>query len=108
MKNLVVYIKSDLVIIAGRPSMGKTAGYKYSLPRSEKIFLKNEKSSVAFSLEMSSEQLSTKNFIRTIKNKSNDIRRVERQRNNLIDLLKPKYIRFAFISMKLLLSQYQL
>ena len=57
--------KSDLIILAGRPSMGKTAlatniAYNAAL----NILNKQEKSSVAFfSLEMSSEQLSTQNFI---------------------------------------------
>ena len=59
--------KSDLVIIAGRPSMGKTAlATNIAYHAAKNIQLKALKSSVAFfSLEMSSEQLSQE-FIRTI------------------------------------------
>ena len=70
--------KSDLIIIAGRPGMGKTAlatniafNAAQKLQNSEK-----EKASVAFfSLEMSSEQLSTRILAEQSKIKSNDIRR---------------------------------
>ncbi len=69
--------KSDLIIIAGRPSMGKTAlatNIAYNV--SQNILKKQEKSSVAFfSLEMSSEQLSTRILSEQAKIKSNDIRR---------------------------------
>ena len=69
--------KSDLIIIAGRPSMGKTAlatNIAYNV--SKNILKRQEKSSVAFfSLEMSSEQLSTRILSEQAKIKSNDIRR---------------------------------
>ena len=69
--------KSDLIIIAGRPSMGKTAlatNIAYNV--AQHILKRQEKSSVAFfSLEMSSEQLSTRILSEQAKIKSNDIRR---------------------------------
>ena len=53
--------KSDLIILAGRPSMGKTALATNIAYNATQDILKNQsKSSVAFSLEMSSEQLSTR------------------------------------------------
>ncbi len=69
--------KSDLVIIAGRPSMGKTAlATNIAYYASKKILDSDKKSSVAFfSLEMSSEQLSTRILSEQSKIKSNDIRR---------------------------------
>ena len=69
--------KSDLVIIAGRPSMGKTAlATNIAYYAAKNIFDKNEKSSVAFfSLEMSSEQLSTRILSEQARIQSNDIRR---------------------------------
>ena len=69
--------KSDLVIIAGRPSMGKTAlATNIAFNAAKKIQDENKKSSIAFfSLEMSSEQLSTRILSEQSRIKSNDIRR---------------------------------
>ena len=69
--------KSDLVILAGRPSMGKTAlATNIAYNASQHILKRQEKSSVAFfSLEMSSEQLSTRILSEQAKIKSDDIRR---------------------------------
>ncbi len=69
--------KSDLVIIAGRPSMGKTAlATNIAFNAAKKIQEDEKKSCVAFfSLEMSSEQLSTRIISEQAKIKSNDIRR---------------------------------
>ena len=69
--------KSDLVIIAGRPSMGKTAlATNIAYHAAKKISDNNKKSSIAFfSLEMSSEQLSTRILSEQSRIKSNDIRR---------------------------------
>ena len=69
--------KSDLIIIAGRPSMGKTAlATNIAFNAAKKIQEKNKKSSIAFfSLEMSSEQLSTRILAEQSRIKSNDIRR---------------------------------
>ena len=54
--------KSDLIIIAGRPSMGKTAlATNIAFNAASKLQESGKKSTVAFfSLEMSSEQLSTR------------------------------------------------
>ena len=69
--------KSDLIIIAGRPSMGKTAlATNIAFHAAKKIQDDGRKSSVAFfSLEMSSEQLSTRILAEQSRIKSNDIRR---------------------------------
>ncbi len=69
--------KSDLIIIAGRPSMGKTAlATNIAFNAAKKIQESGEKSSIAFfSLEMSSEQLSTRILSEQSRIKSNDIRR---------------------------------
>ena len=69
--------KSDLVIIAGRPSMGKTAlATNIAFNAAKKIQEDNKESCVAFfSLEMSSEQLSTRIIAEQSRIKSNDIRR---------------------------------
>ena len=76
-EKLVGLHKSDLVIIAGRPSMGKTAlATNIAYHAAKKIHENNEKSSIAFfSLEMSSEQLSTRILSEQSRIKSNDIRR---------------------------------
>ena len=69
--------KSDLIIIAGRPSMGKTAlATNIAFNAAKKIQENGEKGSIAFfSLEMSSEQLSTRILAEQSRIKSNDIRR---------------------------------
>ncbi len=69
--------KSDLLIIAGRPSMGKTAlATNIAFNAAKKIQEDGRKSTVAFfSLEMSSEQLSTRILAEQSRIKSNDIRR---------------------------------
>ena len=82
--------KSDLVIIAGRPSMGKTAlATNIAYHAAKKILDGNKKSSIAFfSLEMSSEQLSTRILSEQSRIKSNDIRRgkvSEEEFNRLIE-----------------------
>ena len=68
---------SDLVIVAGRPSMGKTAlATNIAYNAAQHILKRQEKSSVAFfSLEMSSEQLSTRILSEQARIKSDDIRR---------------------------------
>ncbi len=69
--------QSDLIIIAGRPSMGKTAlATNIAFNAAQKMQESQKKSSVAFfSLEMSSEQLSTRILAEQSRIKSNDIRR---------------------------------
>jgi len=69
--------KSDLIILAGRPSMGKTAlATNIAYNAAQHILKRQEKNSVAFfSLEMSSEQLSTRILSEQAKIKSDDIRR---------------------------------
>ena len=52
--------KSDLIIIAGRPSMGKTAFATNIASNISKEFENNKKNVLFFSLEMSSEQLATR------------------------------------------------
>jgi len=68
---------SDLIIIAGRPSMGKTAlATNIAFNAAQKLQESGKKSSIAFfSLEMSSEQLSTRILAEQSRIKSNDIRR---------------------------------
>ena len=69
--------QSDLVIIAGRPSMGKTSlATNIAFNAAQKLQDSGKKSSIAFfSLEMSSEQLSTRIISEQAKISSNDIRR---------------------------------
>ncbi len=69
--------ESDLIIIAGRPSMGKTAlATNIAFNAAQRLQASGKKSSIAFfSLEMSSEQLSTRILAEQSKIRSNDIRR---------------------------------
>ena len=68
--------KSDLLIIAGRPSMGKTALATNIAFHAARQIQENKKSTVTFfSLEMSSEQLSTRILSEQSRVKSNDIRK---------------------------------
>jgi replicative DNA helicase len=69
--------RQDLVIIAGRPSMGKTAlATNIAFYAAKNLEKKQSKSTVAFfSLEMSSEQLSTRILSEQSRIRSNDIRR---------------------------------
>ncbi len=69
--------QSDLIIIAGRPSMGKTSlATNIAFNAAKKIQESGKKSTVAFfSLEMSSEQLSTRILAEQSRIRSNDIRR---------------------------------
>ncbi len=88
--------KSDLVIIAGRPSMGKTAlATNIAYHAAKNLADKDEKSSVAFfSLEMSSEQLSTRILSEQARIPSNDIRRgkaTEEQLNRYIETSRNIY-----------------
>ena len=69
--------QSDLIIIAGRPSMGKTSlATNIAFNAAKKLQESGKKSTVAFfSLEMSSEQLSTRILAEQSRIRSNDIRR---------------------------------
>ena len=69
--------RSDLIIIAGRPSMGKTSlATNIAFNAAQKLQESGKKSSIAFfSLEMSSEQLSTRIISEQARISSNDIRR---------------------------------
>ena len=100
---------SDLIILAGRPSMGKTAlATNIAFHAAKNIQEKGEKSCIAFfSLEMSSEQLSTRILAEQSRIKSNDIRRgkvSEEEFNRLIETsrsihqLYPRIIRSCIIS----------
>mgnify|MGYP001300306589 CR=1 FL=1 len=69
--------QSDLIIIAGRPSMGKTSlATNIAFNAAQKLQESGKKSSIAFfSLEMSSEQLSTRIISEQARISSNDIRK---------------------------------
>ena len=101
--------KSDLVILAGRPSMGKTAlATNIAYNAAQYILKDKKKSSVAFfSLEMSSEQLSTRILSEQAKIKSDDIREEKLLKKKLIGILKLREIFTIclYTLMKLLQSQ---
>jgi len=85
--------KQDLIIIAGRPSMGKTAlATNIAYHAAKNIEKKGIKSTVAFfSLEMSSEQLATRILSEQSRIRSNDIRRgkvTEKEFEKFIDTSK--------------------
>ena len=69
--------QSDLIIIAGRPGMGKTAlATNIAFNAAQKIQNNGKKTNIAFfSLEMSSEQLSTRILSEQARIRSDDIRR---------------------------------
>ena len=88
--------KSDLIILAGRPSMGKTAlATNIAYNAAQNILSDQVKSSVAFfSLEMSSEQLSTRILSEQARIKSDDIRRgkvTEQEINRYIEASRNIY-----------------
>ena len=88
--------KSDLIILAGRPSMGKTAlATNIAFNAAQNILKSQEKSSVAFfSLEMSSEQLSTRILSEQARIKSDDIRKgkiTEQEINRYIETSRNIY-----------------
>ena len=78
--------------------MGKTAlATNIAYNAAQNILKRQEKSSVAFfSLEMSSEQLSTESY-RTSKNKIDDIRRGKVTEEKLIDTLKHQEIFIIYL-----------
>ena len=94
--------KSDLIILAGRPSMGKTAlATNIAYNAAQNILSRQEKSSVAFfSLEMSSEQLSTRILSEQARIKSDSIRQgnvTEEEINRYIETSRNIYITYLYI-----------
>ena len=94
--------KSDLVILAGRPGMGKTAlATNIAFHAAQNIMSRQEKSSIAFfSLEMSSEQLSTRILSEQARIKSDDIRKgkiTEEEINRYIETSRNIYSLPLFI-----------
>jgi len=82
--------KSDLIIIAGRPSMGKTAfatNLAYNITKQLKD-RKKEKNVIFFSLEMSSEQLATRIVSEIAGLSSENIRTGNLSKNDFNKLIK--------------------
>ena len=82
--------KSDLIIVAGRPSMGKTAfatNLAYNITKDLKD-KKKEKNVIFFSLEMSSEQLATRIISEIAGLSSENIRTGNLSKNDFNKLIK--------------------
>ena len=81
---------SDLIIIAGRPSMGKTSlatNIAFNIARNAHISKDMNASVLFFSLEMSSEQLARRILSEQARISSNDIRRGNLSENDLDNLV---------------------
>ena len=81
---------SDLIIIAGRPSMGKTSlatNIAFNIARNAHISKDMNESVLFFSLEMSSEQLARRILSEQARISSNDIRRGNLSENDLDNLV---------------------
>jgi replicative DNA helicase len=81
---------SDLIIIAGRPSMGKTSlatNIAYNIAANAYKAKDHTSSVLFFSLEMSSEQLATRILSEQSRISSNDIRRGNLSENDLDNLV---------------------
>ena len=80
--------KSDLIIIAGRPSMGKTAFATNIASHISKTSNNKNKNVLFFSLEMSSEQLATRLLGELAQLSSENIRTGNLSKNNFSKLLE--------------------
>ena len=84
--------KTDLLILAGRPSMGKTAlatNIAFKMVNSESVDDKNKKNVIGFfSLEMSSEQLATRILAEDTSISSEKIRRGQFTSNDFQKIVK--------------------
>ncbi len=81
---------SDLIIIAGRPSMGKTSlatNIAFNIAKNAHASNDTDSSVLFFSLEMSSEQLARRILSEQAKISSNDIRRGNLSENDLDSLV---------------------
>ncbi len=81
---------SDLIIIAGRPSMGKTSlatNIAFNIARDAYINRDDNSNVLFFSLEMSSEQLATRILSEQAKISSSDIRKGNLSENDLDNLV---------------------
>ncbi len=81
--------KSDLIIIAGRPSMGKTAlATNIAFSATNKLTDKENEAVLFFSLEMSSIQLTNRILAEQANIASDKIRRGQLNNNQFIDLVR--------------------